>query len=289
MPAAVTNALWLAFRDDSTSTQNLVARGVDHLRRHVIEADIACQDTTDRSCQPPAYGFARGTRIYMCIPAFTDLNYYEQSGAMIHEAAHQYLGLSDTGYFVMSNCAETAHLPRTRFAQDEDSGTEGDNPAYRLDNADAYRCFVHFLRYTRRANLRTNAAAYRGEDLRIEPDAATIYTQTSAPSDPTFTLRGVPNNSGFRFRWRLMAGGREFGLETRNGDDTHAFSENVTAVNVSREVRRLLESLRITEGTIVCEIELFRPFGERFPPPMIEKRVPVTVVRGFDPFDIINV
>jgi hypothetical protein len=137
--------------------------------------------------------------------------------------------------------------------------------------------------------LTSAAADYRGENLQIDQPAGTrIYTQTSTPNVPLFTLQGVPANSGFWFRWALFAGGRQFSLESIRSFNTAEFYEDNlnTPVFISREVRRILGREHITSGVIQCEIQLYRSAGDRFPAPVVRRTVTLIIVEGQDPFDV---
>jgi hypothetical protein len=297
----VRDALWLAFRDSSDRTAELVTNNIRHLKDHLTSSRYRCQSSSHPDCgvsspaNPEAsvnsaYVSTGGSQtpfVYICTPTFTDLDHLAQALVVIHEAAHQYLGLADTGYFTTGSCLETRRRHSPADPEGKDSGTAGDNPVYRLNNADAYSCFVHFLVHMAQPARSSAAAGYRGENLQLETPSTTIYTQTINPQDPLFRVQGAPSNSGFQFRWKLLAGGREFNLESTRGYNTGEFYEDSleTPVFVSSGVRRILGRDHIRSGVIQCEIQIFRSAGDRFLAPIIRKSVEITIVEGEDPFD----
>ncbi|MGB7924022.1 MAG: DUF4157 domain-containing protein [Pyrinomonadaceae bacterium] len=286
----VKNALWMAFRNDSDDTIKLVTQNLTSIKGKINGSSFGCQPATHKSCGETGYGFVPGDQtdrsIYLCMPTFCNLDMPSQSKGLIHEATHRYLGLADRGYFAMPGCVETAHPASPGFAQDEKSGTAGDNPVFRLENADAYACFVYYLVHTSAEDVTKRAAGYKGENLKIESMSTLVYTRTNAPSEPTFTLEGVPPNSGFTFLWRLNAGGIGYRLESARTGDPSVFSEDVTQVYVSNKVRSILASNRVRKGTVECVIKLFSDYGDRFEPPQITKTFEVTIIDDQYPFDM---
>jgi len=187
---SVRDALWLAFRDSSDSTVELVTNNIRHLQNRLTSSNYKCQPSSHPSCGDHCgyveYGGTTTTFVYLCMPTFSNFSYLGQARCVVHEAAHQYLGLDDTGYFSAAACEETPRRTRPNNAEDKDSGTAGDNPIHRLNNADAYPCFVHYLVHMTPEARSGAAASYRGANLQIEPRETTIYTQTNTPSDPLF-------------------------------------------------------------------------------------------------------
>jgi hypothetical protein len=230
------------------------------------------------------------------MPQFIDagMGINDQSKGIIHEAAHKYLSLDDTGYFAsgQSSCIETQHPNGVFDAATEASGTEGDSPSLRLRNADAYGCFVHFLTHETRQMMNARVEDFRGDNLRIVVhtegiEGHVIYTDTDMPFDPSFIIGGVPVTSGFKFRWYLQVDSRLFSLSSRDtGHLAFEFDERNREVNADRNLRNILQNNGITSGDIVCEIQLFSPYGTTFPSPVITKRLPVIIRNGRDPVNI---
>jgi hypothetical protein len=293
---SVSNALWLAFRDETESTATAVANRLRTIKDSIIHGQFICRRRPHpdylRSCNEESYGFVswveEGGRstplnpIFLCMPQFSDLNYYEQSRAVIHEAAHRYLNRQDTGYFTSPDCLETGPQRRGVQPNDPHSGTRGDSPALRLNNADAYACFVHFLRYTPRSEMGARAESYRGTNLTIEARGGTyVYTQTGSAAEPSFRITPAPDDAGFRFRWRLEANGRVYRLAHRSSTDPSDFNTQTTEVYVPQETRAALARDHVRAATIICEVQLYAGGPEA----IVTRRIEVTVLDEPDPFD----
>ena len=197
--------------------------------------------------------------VYLCMPTFSDLPIEEQASVLTHECAHKYLGVRDTGYFALG-CKETA---RKSCVEPKDSGTAGDDPATRLNNADAYACLVRFLAEFSSDDVATKAADFRGDNLKLEVGESFLHTKTGSPSRSTYKITGVPDNSGFMFRWRLVAGEKRFPLtSTRTHMTVLGFEEDVLEVFVDNDVRRLLSEQKIGNAKLRCDIRLYRSLGK---------------------------
>jgi len=336
LPQRVRDALWLAFRDDSVETADQVRRNLELVHYGVNHAHYRCHNPGDadysEKCPSETYGHVGFTGtgetqqaqdpVYICMPQFANLRVLSQSRALIHEITHRYLGLNDRGYFEINQCAETPEENPGNASGEITHGTAGLPPDQRLNNADSYGCFVHYMTYLPQTSaqarampprgphgheeppprsLEERAASYRGENLRIVGNSLTmfptrIHTRTTIEHDPTFRIvdetlgRGassprLPENSGFQFRWSLTVDNVEYRLESSAGTDTNLFNAHNSEVFVSNAVRRLLERTPSRQGTLRCEIQLFRRHGRQFPPPVIIKEIDVTVVRERNPFD----
>ncbi|HEY0608012.1 MAG TPA: hypothetical protein VGD35_00120 [Chitinophaga sp.] len=299
VPENVNNALWMAFRDRSPATADNVLFNIRRLQEVITSARFSCANSSnDSQCTGNTYGHApRGDLngvIVLCDPKFfEEMSVYAQSRGVIHEAAHIYLSMRDRGYFMgggnESLCTESAHPAGTFDPGHTDSGTEGDNPAYRLENADAYGCFVHMLRNWSRARLSRQSAAYRGDNLSIATDDITndIYTESLTPQIHTFRIAGAPVNSGFRFRWRLSANGTDYTPTAIGGSNAAAFLEENREVYVSAALRQIFLREGLRRVTLTCEIALYGPGpGGRHPSPVITKTLELGIVIGREPGDI---
>ena len=214
---------------------------------------------------------------------------------VIHETSHNFLGSADHGYFT-TECSETAPTSAQQAPQDLASGTAGDNPLFRFDNADSYACFVQFIVRSGAAALRRQATDYRAGNVRIEAeDTTTIFVQPpSGRRDPVFRLTGLPPNHGFRFSWRLLMAGREFRLQSDQSADTWTFNAATTRVSISAALELLLRSSGVSSATIVCDIALFepaghsrgvpRPYPNPFDAPVVRKTLEITLARSEDPW-----
>lgn len=311
MPGTVNDALFLSFRDTSEATRNTVRQRLGTIRGHIRTATYQCTSSgeegfdgcTSRSGnQRNAYVSHTddgGRRVFignimLCLPAFSGNPLAEQAGTIIHELAHYYLGVDDTGYF-RADCAESARPAAATDESHEDSGTEGDAPATRLFNADSYSCFVHFLAVMPVRDMETRAAGYRGESLSIgSPDGVTIYDETTVEQEPIFNIEGIPgmeghriHTSGMRFRWMLHADGTDFRMMSRyEPASSHVFHRGHTQAFVSRTVRSILAGRGVTSGEVVCRIMLPpQNIAGNTDGVVIEKRLPVVIARGMDPFN----
>lgn len=311
LPDSVNNALFLAFRDTSEATRILVRQRLDVIRGRIRTATYQCTSAgeegfdrcTSRSGRPrAAYVLHEGegsTRasvgnVMLCFPAFSGNSLAAQAGTIIHELAHYYLGVDDTGYF-HNGCVESRRPETATGEAHEDSGTEGDAPGTRLFNADSYACFVHFLTVMPPADMAVRAAGYRGENLSIgSPGGTTIYTETTYEEDPIFNIEGIPDMdshrfhaSGMRFRWVLRAGGTDFKMMSRHDPAaSHLFDRDHTQVYVSRTVRGILADRGVTAGEIICRVMLPpQNIAGNTDAVVIEKRLPVSIARGMDPFN----
>ena len=279
----VKQALWLAFRNDSEPTAETLRARINVLKEKITSASVTCHDKKDPSCATDSAYHSRGKEdygeIYLCMPAFSDQGPVEQANTLTHEAAHKYLNVSDTGYFA-KNCEETQ---RTQASD----GTAGDNPLQRLNNADAYACFVHFLLRVGKEGLAKKAAEFKGDNLKIETGEAYVHTRTATPSRSTFRLTGVPTNSGFRAKWKLIASKNEFRVVSARSEkiNTQVFDEDALEVYVPNDVRSRLEEKNIRTTMLRCDIQLFRPAQGQPDPPVITRTLEVSVSHGQDPFD----
>jgi len=297
VPEHVNNALWMAFRDQSAGTADNVLFNIRRLQEAITSARFSCANSSnDSQCTGNTYGHAplgvpNGV-ITLCDPKFFDMSMYAQSRGVIHEAAHMYLSMEDRGYFMGgydSLCTENAHPSGTFNPADTNSGTEGDNPAYRLENADSYGCFVHMLRNWSGARLSRQSAAYRGDNLSIATEDITndIYTESLTPQIHTFRVAGAPVNSGFRYRWRISANGRDYTPTATGGSNAGAFLEENREVYVSAALRQIFLRDGVRRVTLTCEIELYGPGpGGRLPSPVITKTLDLGIVVGREPGDI---
>lgn len=286
----VKNALYLAFRDDSEDTANKARERIGKLQKNITSTHVTCQPDTHADCKDKdgsIYdGYHTGGEVYLCMPKYTNLDPIRQSNVLTHEAAHKYLDVRDTGYFT-NNCDETASRPGP---EDKDSGTAGDNPVYRFNNADSYSCFVHFLVRRKVAEVEKSAGEFKGSGLEMEAKEKFIYTVTAMPSRDAgaFRILGAPTNSGFRYRWKFTsAAGEEFPLAAMNNSTRNPalFEDDVTAVYVPSESRRLLGEKKVKKATVECLIQLFKPDKGDYVPPTVTKSVEVDVYEGQDPFD----
>lgn len=310
LPDSVNNAMFLAFRDDSEATRAQVRSRLEVIRARIRTATYQCTSAGEEGygpCTSPsgqaraAYvshegtGAARGAvgNVMLCFPAFLTEGLTKQANTIIHELAHYYLGVDDTGYFG-ADCVETVRPAAATDAAHEDSGTAGDPPGLRLNNADSYACFVHFLAVMPAAAMTSRAAGYRGQSLDIgTPDGTTIYTQTIDEQDPIFNIEGVPgmegnrfHASGMRFRWVLQAGGTSYRMASRHSADSHLFDAHNTQAFVSRTVRGILADHGHTSGEVVCFTMLPEQFSAAGTSPIvITTRKPVTIASGMDPFN----
>lgn len=284
----VKQALWLAFRSDSEQTAQIVSNRISVLKNNITSTSVTCQDNKDPRCGTDTGYHSRRTEdygmIYLCMPAFSDASAVEQSNTLTHEAAHKYLKVTDTGYFA-KGCVET---PRVQSAEEKDSGTAGDNPAVRLNNADAYSCFVHFLLRLGKEKREAKAADFRGDNLTLEAPEKWIATRTSTPKRTIFRLTGMPENSGFRAKWKLIGNNEDFRVLSARNDkiNTQVFDEEAMEVYVPTDVRSSLEAKNIHTVILQADVQLYRPEKDQPDPPMITKTVELTVSHGQDQFDL---
>lgn len=283
----VKQALWLAFRSDSEATAETLRARINVLKEKINSTSVICRDNKDARCGTDTGYHSRNQedygQIYLCMPNFSNQDAVAQSNTLTHEAAHKYLNVRDTGYFG-KKCEETQ---RTKATDEKDSGTAGDNPAQRLNNADAYACFVHFLLRLGKEGLATKAAEYRGDNLQLEAKEKWIATRTNTPSRSPIKITGMPTNSGFRFKWKLVAGADEFRVVSARSEQipTHVFDEDALEVYVPKDVRLRLEEKGIHNVTLQCDLQLYRPAQGQPDPPVITKTVDLTVSHGQDTFD----
>jgi len=288
-------ALWLAFRSDSDATAQFVSNRISTLRDKITSASVTCtDDTKNKECKtdtgfhsrsPEDYGM-----IYLCMPAFSNATAVEQSNTLTHEAAHKYLGVRDKGYFA-KDCVETARVASKEGNEEteKDSGTAGDNPSKRFNNADSYSCFVHFLLRRGTEALTKQAADYKGLNLKLEAPEGWIATQTTQPKRTIFRLTELPTNSGFRAKWSLIGPNDEkFRVMSARNDkiDTQVFDEDAMEVYVPTDTRSQLEQKNIREVKLQVDVQLYRPEKGQPDPPIITKSVPLTVSHGKDTFDV---
>lgn len=286
----VKQALWLAFRSDSDQTVQTVSKRISTLRDKITSASVTCTDSSkDSECKTDAGFHSRRAEdygmIYLCMPAFSSATAAEQSNTLTHEAAHKYLGVRDTGYFA-KDCVETARIPSKEGNEETErhSGTAGDNPSTRLNNADAYSCFVHFLLRRDKETLAKQAGEYRGDKLDIETPEKWIATRTTQPKRTIFKLTGAPTNSGFRAKWKLIGGGEEFRVKSGRNDqiDTQVFDSDAMEVYVPTDVRSQLEQKNIRKVNLQVDVQLYRPEKGQPDPPVITKSIELTVSHGQD-------
>jgi hypothetical protein len=289
--AFVKNALYLAFRDDSEDTANKLRASIGKLQKNITSMHVTCKADTDPDCKDKNGqtfdGYHVGGEVYLCMPKFSDYTDPAVQGDILtHEAAHKYLDVRDTGYFT-KKCEETASRPGP---EDKDSGTAGDNPVYRFNNADSYSCFVRFLVSGKPADVEKSVGEFKGGSLEMEAKEKFIYTVTGTPSRDAgaFRILGAPTNSGYRYRWTLTSeAGETFPLTAMNSSTKNPalFEDDVTVVYVPAESRRLLGEKKVKKATVGCLIQLFKPDKGDYVPPTVTKSVEVDVYEGQDPFD----
>jgi hypothetical protein len=145
------------------------------------------------------------------------------------------------------------------------------------------------------ADMETRAAGYRGESLSIgSPDGTTIYDETMVEQEPIFNIECIPgmeghrfHASGMRFNWLLHVGGIGFRMMSRHAPAlSHVFHREHTQAFVDRTVRGILARRGAASGEVVCRIVLPpQNIAGNTDEVTIEKRLPVTIARGMDPFN----
>lgn len=282
----VKNAMYLAFRDDSEATANKLRKDIGKLQQNITNTNVTCQPSTHPDCGTD-FGYHQAGKIYLCMPTFLgpDHGPIQQANTLTHEAVHKYLDVRDTGYFT-KNCEETE---ARGTVEDKNSGTAGDNPIHRFNNADAYSCFVHFLVRRSVASVEESAWAYRGH-FELEAKEKRIYTITETPSrdDGAIRMKGAPPNSGFKYRWRLFSAGQELPLAAMNNSRANpsVFNDDVTVVYVPTEARQRLAEMKATKANMVIEIQVFKPDEKStYVPPFKVFLLDLEVEQGQDPFD----
>ena len=282
----VKNALYLAFRDDSEATANKLRKDIGKLKENITTTNVTCQPSTHPDCGTD-FGYHQAGKIYLCMPTFLgpDHGPIQQANTLTHEAVHKYLDVRDTGYFT-KNCDET---PSRGTVEDKNSGTAGDNPVHRFNNADAYSCFVHFLVRRSVASVEESAWAYRGH-FELEAKEKRIYTITGTPSrdDGAIRMKGAPPNSGFKYRWRLFSAGEELPLAAMNNSRANpgVFNDDVTVVYVPKEARQRLAEMKATKANMVIQVQVFKPDEKgTYVPPFKVFLLDLEVEQGQDPFD----
>ena len=286
---AVKDALWLAFRDDSDATADLALNNVRRLKEQITGTRFACADRgSDDECKRGALADAPkgkpGGVVNICRPRFfaADMTMYAQSETVIHEAAHMYLSMEDHGYFAAPEnlCSETPKPKDVKDPGARDSGTAGDNPAYRLENADSYGCLVHYLRYVSGDERHKTAEGYRGANLSIKSEDGlnTIFTRAFAPQLRKFSIAGVPSNSGFRFRWKLRTDKKDYDpTPLGGGANAAAFDEANAEVYFPNALATRLWNDGVRHAKLICEVEIYGAHGDKYAPPIITKEANVTV------------
>ena len=281
----VRNAMYLAFRDDSEATAIKLRKDIGKLKQKITTTRVTCQPSTHPDCGTD-FGYHQAGEIYLCMPTFLapDHGPIQQANTLTHEAVHKYLDVRDTGYFTKEDCEET---PAREGGEPKDSGTAGDNPTDRFNNADAYACFLHFLVRRSVANVEASADAYRGR-FELEAKEKRIYTVTGTASreDGAFRMTGAPPNSGFKYRWRLFSAGEELPLAAMNKSRANpsVFNDDVTVVYVPQEARVRLGEKKATKANMVVEIQVFKP-NEAYVPRGKYFLLDLEVEQGQDPFD----
>lgn len=295
---AVKDALWLAFRNDADATADLARDNVRRLKDQITGTRFTCtEEASDRECAGGTLANApvgnAGGSVHICRPQFfgDDMSIYAQSETVIHEAAHMYLSMQDHGYFAAPRnlCSETPRPSGTNDPGARYSGTAGDNPSYRLENADSYGCFVHYLRYVPSDGRHRTAQGYRGANLDLEADdlSFSVYTRTNTPETHRFSVTGVPDNGGFRFRWKIIANNREYNpTSSASGVNAGAFDERNTSIYVPSSLTQLLWNDGVRSARLVCEIEIFGAGDGRYAPQVIIKEKELSVVNGEPPFNL---
>ena len=287
----VKQAMWLAFRSDSEETAEKLRPQINLLKQKITSATVTCSETSKNpECKNDTGYHSRASSdygmIYLCMPAFSDKNPTEQANTLTHEAAHKYLDVRDTGYFG-KGCEETQARRPKGDEEGKDSGTAGDNPFYRFNNADSYTCFVHFLTQMGTEDLAKKAADYRGDNLALTADESWIYTKTATPKRATFKITGLPENSGFKVKWTVIAGEDRFRVTAMRDEriNTSTYDEDPLEVFIPNDVRAKLEEKKVSEVILQCEIQLYRPVQGQPEPPIVTKTMKVNVHSGQDPLD----
>ncbi|HXU46558.1 MAG TPA: DUF4157 domain-containing protein [Thermoanaerobaculia bacterium] len=238
-------ALFLAFRSDSTTTASTVASTLQEIRDGIESGTIECEqpDGWQYMCENDRLGYTNfaGT-MHVCMNAWPDSTDRLRTLILIHEGGHAFSWMvGDSGYFGYEDCAE-------------DESTSGLDTAARLRTPDAFSCFVSYLRYD--TGIEDRARSYRGANLAIEQrPAGPIDLNGPDPHSPMFSITGVPDNSGFRFRWVLADGDDRRYLMRDDSGVTFDYGSYARSY-IGGPTRALLRERGIHQGKVLCRVDV---------------------------------
>jgi hypothetical protein len=256
VPTDIQDALWLAFRRNDEATADTVKAKLQAIRNGLPTATIECEQPGDIGdsffCGGSTQGYTRVIpallglgNIHVCMRNWAACGADEQALIVTHEGSHRFNNTSDDGgYFDAPDCLETSETAGTL------SGT-------RLDNADSYSCVVRYLTNTPAAVLASRAAEYRGTSLRLVQDPPGVI-DLNGPDvfNPFFKVEGLPQSSGFKFRW-VMAddSDRRYLLRAISGDDPFQFGDRTVTI-IGSKTRDLLKSRGVRKAKVLCRVAI---------------------------------
>ncbi len=273
LTSQVEDALFLAFRSNTASTARDVKEKLQDIRDGITDVTFECEHPDDilysRFCPTNRYGYVRSAAsftgigsIHLCMHKFPGMGAISQARAVLHEASHLLANTSDHGYLGFPNCHETGQ-------------TAGDPPSERLDNADSYACFVHYIAHSTASTLSPLAQSYAGSGLFIaQSTTGTIDLSSGTPKDPMFEVTGIPTNSGFAYRWVIDVDGDRYMMWSDEGSVFHYGSSS--KAYIPSGTRALMSSRGITSARILCRVRLWRHSFSGGEPDTILLEKPVT-------------
>jgi hypothetical protein len=261
LDARTSNALWLAFRDDSRATADTVRGKLSMIRSALPSATIECEQPNgvgyDFICGADTIGYTSPLslfysigNIHLCMGHWDSDNDTYHAHALIHESAHLFCQTSDAGYFDSRDCTDT-------------SDTASLGQASRLDNADSFACFVRMTIASDAMSLTESRADYSGAtmfEIRQLPVGA-IDLNAADVRRPLFsvhkaTMRPAATIPGFQFRWVIRdENDNRYLMIGIDGESVFHFGDHVWA-RIGRATRALLKERGIRVAEVLCRLSI---------------------------------
>ena len=238
-----TASLFLAFRASDPSTVSTVKSRLVEIRDGLGTGTIECEQPGGWQfmCERNRLGYTImfGT-IHLCMNAWPGVSQTLRAKNLIHEGAHAFSWLvGDPGYFDYHTCAETAATSRL-------------GPASRLGVPDAYSCFVYYMRHD--TGIPARAQQYRGANLAMtQTPAGPVDLNSTDVLAPMFTMTGVPQHSGFGFRWIVADSQNRSYLMRADTGNPFEFG-NHPSTYIGAATRALLKERGITQAEVRCRV-----------------------------------
>lgn len=248
-------ALFLAFRGDDLDTADKVKDSLQTIKSGLETKEITCTQPDNlnafqKAFTPDAMQCVRGRlgytnaafNVHICMNSWRGASDVLRAMVLIHEGAHAFKHMvGDSGYFDYGTCGQSA-------------ATAGLSTSDRLRNPDSFSCFVQYMRHD--AGIVARAASYKGTSLGLtQTPAGPVNLAGADPKVPLFTVSGVPDNSGFKFKWSVLDGaGRAYAMQSDRGDP-NSFGDARDAY-IGAATRTTLRQLHGSTGKVICQVQV---------------------------------
>ena len=260
-------ALFLAFRGDDPATADKVKDSLQTIKSGLENNEITCTqpgnlNAFEKAITPDAMQCVRGRlgytnaafNVHICMNSWPGATAVLRAMVLIHEGAHAFKHMvGDNGYFDYGTCGQSA-------------ATAGLSTSDRLRNPDSFSCFVQYMRHD--TGIVVRAASYKGTSLGLtQTPPGPVNLAGLDPKVPLFAVNGVPDNSGFKFKWSVLDGaGRAYAMQSDRGDP-NSFGDALNAY-IGAATRTTLRQLHGSTGKVICQVQLATGGSRSFEQPV---------------------